>query len=148
MPTKQPRVTVTLKPSTHAVLARLSILSKSSQSSIVGQLLESAEPVFERTCRVIEAANKVQGSMREQVVQNLELAEAAIGKQMGLAIGDIETRSSDLVDDLESISRRRLRSAAGARSALPRKRSRPPASNRGGATTQTRERKAMRRGAR
>jgi hypothetical protein len=145
MPTKQPRVTVTLKQSTQAVLARLSALSKSSQSSIVGQLLESAEPIFERTCRVIEAANKVQGSMREQVVENLEAAEAAIGKQLGLAIGDIQTRSSDLVDDLETIARRRARGPAQARSAAQVVRPRPPTSNRGGATTKTGKEKNKRR---
>lgn len=106
MPTKNPRVAVTLKPSTSAALKRMSDLSGNSQSAIIGELLEAAEPVFERMCKVIEAAKFAQSSVKERIVQNLQDAEAVLNGQLGLMLGDLETRSRDMIDGLEEVQRR------------------------------------------
>lgn len=144
MPTTNPRVTVTLKPSTFATLRRLSALTKNSQSAIIGELLEASEPVFERTCRVLEAAQTAQASVRESVKANLEQAEAQLSSQLGLMLGELHERSSDMVDTLEKVTRRTRGTDAAAAGTPP-----PPSSNRGGATlhpTRSAKRKARAKG--
>jgi hypothetical protein len=130
VPTKNPRINVTLSPAVAAMLRRMSQLNKKSQSAIIGELLEASQPVFERMVRVLEAAEQAQASVKAQIRGNLEAAEEALDKQLGLMLGDIETRTGDLVDDLEQVRRRTAaasRVAAGAAGG-------PPPSNRGGAT--------------
>lgn len=145
MPTDNPRLTVTLKPSTYAVLKRMSALTKTSQSAIVGDLVEQAQPILERMVRVIEAAQQAQEGVKDRVRENLEAAEKVLEKQLGLMLGDLEARGSDVVDGLEAISRRKspVRSGhlpvqrGGGRAAAA-----PPASNRGGATPKRLKNKA------
>jgi hypothetical protein len=108
MATDNPRLTITLKPSTHAVLVKLSALTKNSQSKIVGELLEQSQPVFERMARVIEAAQRAQSEVKERVRDNLEAAERVLDRQLGLMLGDLDTRTQDDVDELEAVSRRRV----------------------------------------
>ena len=136
MATQNPRISVMLKPSTAAVLKRMSALTRNSQSAIIGELLSAQEPVFERVVRVLEAAEAAQAQVKDRVRENLEAAEAVLDKQLGLMLGDLETRPADLVDGLEQVSRRRTmqrevsRAMAGAPGA-DRGPGLPPTSNRG-----------------
>ena len=60
MPTQNPRLTVTLTPEVSAVLRELSALAGSSQSAVVGDLLQSSLPVFERMVQAMKAAAMLQ----------------------------------------------------------------------------------------
>ena len=106
MATTKPRITVTLKPSTHAVLREMSRLTKNSQSQIIGELLEQAEPIFERMVQVIQAAKNAQADVKAKVLEGLEGAQGVLEQSLGLMTNDFHTRSLDLVDQLETVSRR------------------------------------------
>jgi hypothetical protein len=138
MPTVNPRITVTLKPSTYAAFKRMAVVSKTSISALLADLAEQAQPVLGRMVQVIEAAQTAQESVKQSVSANLEAAEALLNEQLGLMLDDSEKRSNDLVDGLEAISRRSGRGATAAAPAAKRlvrqPVSRPPISNRGGAT--------------
>ena len=56
MPTPNPRLTITLEPSTAAQLRRMSELTGNSQSSMISELLSQSAPVFDRLITVLEAA--------------------------------------------------------------------------------------------
>lgn len=128
MPAKSPRISVTLKPSTYAVLQRLASLSKQSQSAIVGELVEVTEPILERSCRVLEAAATASAEVKARVRTTMEQAEQVLDRQLGLMLADVDHRTADLVDGLEAVKRRQRASpTAQPAGALP------PLSNRGGA---------------
>jgi hypothetical protein len=135
VPTLNPRINVTLKPATSALLKRLSQLTRNSQSSIVGELLEAAAPVFSKTVEVLQAAQEAQGSANLRVRENLEAAQDLVHRQMGLVLDDMDTRSADLVEGLEAIARRKRPGRSAQRSASA------PRSNRGGANSQPKEKK-------
>lgn len=115
MPTKMPRVAVTLKPSTAATLRRMSQLTGNSQSAIIGDLLASSEPVFDRICKVITAAKEAQEGANDRIRESLEGAEKVLEKQLGLMLGGFESRTADLVDSLEGVGRRSVKAARAGR---------------------------------
>ena len=112
MATTKPRITVTLKPSTHATLRRMSELTKNSQSAIVGELLTSAEPVFDRMVRIMEAAVRAKEGAQGTVLKGLEQAHAVMERQLGLLDADFDVRTQDMLDGLEQVARRSGRGAA------------------------------------
>lgn len=116
MPAVNPRVSVTLKPSLDAILKRLSDVSGQSKSSIIAELLEQSEPVFARMATILETAKTATQEAKERMAANLEEAHARLVEQAGV-VGDLfEEQTADLVDELESIGRRKGR-GAGARPA-------------------------------
>lgn len=130
MPTKLPRIAVTLKPSTAAALRRMSEVSGNSQSAIVGELLEASEPVFERMVKVMLAAKEAQAGVKDRIRQNLEEAEQVLHQQLGLMLGDLDSRSADLVDELEKVPRRAARGKGPGAPGAVRARPAPPSGGR------------------
>jgi hypothetical protein len=133
MTTANPRITVTLQPEVHAVLRRLSQLTKNSQSAIVGDLLMESLPVFERMAEVLDAAEqlRLQGlKASDEVKDALARAQGRIETQLGLAMDDMEAGGLPLLKEAEKVRRRGA--AAGKRSAAAAPRSgATPLSNRG-----------------
>ena len=148
MTTINPRITVTLQPQVHAVLRRLSEVTKSSQSALIGELLSESLPVFERMIEVLDAAEKlrVRGmSLPDEVKASMEHSQQRIEAQMGLAMDDLERGFKPLLADAEKVNRRGAGAAAGRQrhGAAPEPRSAPtPMSNRGVRSTTPKERKA------
>ena len=64
MPTKNPRLTMTLTPTTAAQHRRLSELTGSSQASLISELLEGRSS-FSKLIHVLEAAHLAKGQMIE-----------------------------------------------------------------------------------
>lgn len=116
MPAANPRISVTLTPSMDAILKRLSDVSGQSKSSIVAELLETSEGVFERMAVILETAKTATQEAKERMAFNLEEAHARLVEQAGV-VGDLfEEQTADLVGELEQIGRRKGKSAArGAR---------------------------------
>ena len=116
MPAANPRISVTLTPSMDAILKRLSDVSGQSKSSIVAELLETSQPVFERMAVILETAKTATQEAKERMASNLEEAHLKLVEQAGV-IGDLfEEQTADLVGELEQIGRRKGKSAArGAR---------------------------------
>ena len=139
MPAVNPRLSVTLKPSTASVLRRLSNLTGNSQSSMVSELLESSEPVFVRMLQVLEAATKAQAEAKAEISNGLESAQTRLEKHLGIVMEEFDQFTGDLLEGLEDVPRRGRKAAArqplggapavsGSASAAAK---RPPISNRG-----------------
>lgn len=134
MPTANPRLTVTLKPSTFAQLREVSRLTGNSQSALIGEILEQSEPVFARLIQLLSAAEQAKQEMKAKAAADLEGAQARIEKQMGLLLGEFDNMTGSLLQEVEAVRRRARRGAGGPRRAgapAPRGASPTPPSNRG-----------------
>lgn len=112
MPTHNPRITITLEPSTAAQLRRMSALTGNSQSQMVSEILMQSAEVFERLIRVLEAAEVAKQAAREETASRLDRAQAKVEKQLGLALDAFDDLSRPLLDDVEKVKRRKARAAA------------------------------------
>ena len=119
MPTSNPRITITLPPATHAQLRRLSELTDQSQSSLVSEILEASAPVFERTIRVLEAANDARAEMKGRMASDLATAQAKLEKQLGLQLDTFDEFTGHLLDEVEAVRRRARRGSAIGRADAP-----------------------------
>lgn len=121
MPTLNPRLTVTLSPSMSAVLSRLTEMTGQSKSSIIAEVLQGTQPVMERMIQVLEAADKAKNALRKEVSSGFEEAETALNEQLGLTMDMFHKASGDLIENMETISRRGAKkgSGGGTRSASP-----------------------------
>ena len=139
MPTTNPRLSVTLRPSTAATLRRLSELTGNSQSAMVSELLEQSEPVFQRMTVLLEAAQRAQKEAKAGMAESMERAQSRLEKTLGVVMTEFDDYTGDLLAGLEDVQRRARReparqAAAGApapAAALPLSAKRPPLSNRG-----------------
>lgn len=125
MPTLNPRISITLTPATAAVLRELAALGGQSQSSIVGELLETSLPVFERVVAAMRAASTIQASAKAEIASGLERAQVKLEDQMGLMLGDMDATMRPLLEAAEKVTRRGAGGGAGgralARTAAPAK---------------------------
>lgn len=135
MPTHNPRLTITLEPSTAAQLRTISALTGNSQSQTVSEILTQCSEVFERMIRVLEAAELAKQAAREETASRLDRAQAKVEKQLGLMLDTMDDMSRPLLDHAEKIKRRRARTAPGvggsSRRAHPAPEAPTPPSNRG-----------------
>lgn len=132
MPTNNPRLTITLEPSTAAQLRRMSALTGNSQSQMVSEILTQSSEVFERMICVLEAAEVAKQAAREETASRLDRAQAKVEKQLGLMLGTMDDMSRPLLEHAEKIRRRKARAttAHGSSRRAPATGATPP-SNRG-----------------
>lgn len=134
MPTQNPRLTVTLKPSTYAQLREMSRLTGNSQSSMIAEILEGSEPVFTRLIEVLIAAEEAKKEVRHKMADDMHKAQTRMEKQLGLALDTFHTHTGSLIEQVEAVRRRARRATPGEAlahtSGARRARSTPP-SNRG-----------------
>jgi hypothetical protein len=95
MPTRNPRVNVTLSPHQYDLLSRLAKSQSRSRSALLLELLETVVPVLERVVVITEAAQRVQVQAKEGLRASAERAEAAILPHVAEAMGQFDL----LVDD-------------------------------------------------
>jgi len=120
--TKKPRITVTLTPEVHALLKRMSELTRGSQSSFVGDLLSQCSPVLSRMVEVLEAAEKMRGEalrVPDEIKAGLDQAQSQLESQLGLVLDVVDNGFRPLLQAAEKVQRR------------ARRRSSTPISNRG-----------------
>lgn len=98
MATDKPRITITLDPHVYEVLTTLSQLQGSPKARIVSELLESVVPVFERTCYVLQLAQKAQSGVNQDIRESLERSEAKIQAMMNDAMGQFDIFAESLTD--------------------------------------------------
>jgi hypothetical protein len=113
MPTNNPRVNVTLKPSTAAVIRKLSELTQNSQSGLIAELLEANEDTFARLCTVLQAANEAKSALTEEMSSGLQLAQAKLETQLGLVLETMNDASAPILEAAEKVRRRAARSDGG-----------------------------------
>lgn len=131
MPTLNPRVTITLTPAVAAVLRELSKLAGNSQSAIVGELLQTSLPVFERVVTALKAAQSIQQSATSEIAAGLHRAQSKLEDQLGLMLGDVDESMRPLLEEAEKIARRGGRTAPLGAVLPPRARSTPVLVTRG-----------------
>jgi len=111
MATKNPRLTITLNPALAAQLRRLSELTGNSQSALISELLDGSGAVFDRLIKVLEAAEAAKESMKGGVARDMRDAQQRVEQQLGLMLDFGEERAADLVDQVETVRRRRAKGA-------------------------------------
>jgi predicted DNA-binding protein len=76
MPTKNPRVSITLLPEEVAVLDRYSAASGTPRATVLAELVRSAVPNLEEAADLIEMANEAPRKVRQGLVDDLSNATA------------------------------------------------------------------------
>lgn len=138
MPTNNPRVNVTLSPSTDALVRRLASFQRVSKSQVLRELLEAAEPALQRAATLMEAAAGAHGAVVDRMRSQLDTAMAKAEHTLAGLLEGQDAMAADLVSQAEAVRGRR---PAPARSALAHAQhgpgrgrggvGNPPASNRG-----------------
>lgn len=113
MPTPNPRLTITLTPTTSARMRRMSELTGNSQSSMISELLDSSGQVFDRLILILEAANTARETVARETVAGLERAQGKIEHQLGLVLEHMDEASKPLLEQAEAIRRRTRRRPSG-----------------------------------
>jgi hypothetical protein len=131
MPAKNPRLTITLKPSLAVQLRRLSELTGNSQSALIGDLLEGSGPVFDRMIHVLEAAKTAKDSIKGRLVDDMEGAQSKLEGLLGIAMEEFDSFTLPLLDEADAVSRRARRGPALRGSIGPVEVPPTPISNRG-----------------
>jgi hypothetical protein len=109
MPTKNPRLTITLTPALGAQLRKLSELTGNSQSALISDLLEGSGDVFDRVIAVLSAAKEAQLSIKGKLASDMDDAQKKLEGQLGLALDTFEQGTRPLLDEVETIKRRSRR---------------------------------------
>lgn len=106
MPAVNPRIQVSLKPSLHAVIKRLSEATGNSMSSLVSEFLEPNEQLFQRMALVIEAAASVRSDVRTKVAGNLMQVQDEIESKLGLSHELVSDAADSLFEVADLFGRR------------------------------------------
>lgn len=141
MPAKNPRLTITIEPTLHAQLRRLSELTGNSQSGLISELLDGAGPTLDRVIKVLEIAQDAKDAIRGKLADEMDAAQAKVEAQLGLALDAFEDMSAPLIDMAETIerrSRKRLQVEAEGREARALGRKLAPAGRPGRTASPTR----------
>ena len=121
MATKNPRISVMLKPESDVILTRLSAATKQSKSSIIAEFLEdTCMPMFERMVLVLEAAATATDDAKAAARQGFADAEEKLLGVVGMTTDLFDVAARPLVAPQEkapgvrptSDSRRRPSEAA------------------------------------
>lgn len=103
MATKNPRVSVMLKPESDAILTRLSLATKQSKSSLIAEFLEeTCMPMFERMAIVLEAAATATDDAKVRAKQGFADAEQKLLAVVGMTTDLFDHASRPLMDEAAS----------------------------------------------
>lgn len=90
MPTSKPRITITLSEKQHELLSGMAEIQECSMSSLVVELLETAEPVFERVLEMLQAAKRAPKEALAGLKQSLDFAEGHMTGLQVSALGQLD----------------------------------------------------------
>lgn len=121
MPTKNPRIALTLQPYRYDLLKRMAALQGTTMSSVISDVLEELYPVLERVCVALEMAKQAQESSKQGLRDSVDKSVSELmpmlmagQAQLDMFIGDVEraVRVAAVGADASAV-----RPAAGARTA-------------------------------
>ena len=136
MATKNPRISVMLKPESDVILSRLSAVSKQSKSSIIAEFLEeTCMPMFERMVVVLEAAANATDEAKAATRQGFAEAEEKLVGVLGMTTDLFDQASRPVME--EAATERTDGRARKRPAARPDPASRPPHVTRGSGTPNT-----------
>lgn len=90
MPTKNPRINITVKPERYELLKRLAAHQGTTMSGLVSETMEMMYPVMERVCVVLEAAKMAQESSKDGLRKTIAKAEAELLPMLYEAVGQFD----------------------------------------------------------
>lgn len=90
MPTKKPRVTLTLDPNVYQTITRLADLQGRTRSAVVGELLDGIHPPLMRTVALLEAAKEAPGQVRDGLRQTIEDMERELQESLGGTVAQVD----------------------------------------------------------
>lgn len=96
MPTKNPRINLSVPPDLYDLIQRLGKVSGKSMSAAIVEMLEEGRPVLERVVVVGEAARKLQDDAKGAFRAKVEETEASIESHLQAAIGQADMFLSGL----------------------------------------------------
>jgi hypothetical protein len=112
MPTTKPRLTITLEPRTHEVLARLSAAGGESMSALITQFVDLAVPSMERLVVILEHAKRAPMEVKEGLAGALERAESETIPRIVAALDQGDMFLEDVMSAVQNVPDRT--EAAGA----------------------------------
>jgi hypothetical protein len=107
MPTVNPRVNVTLSPSTDVLVSRLAELRSVSKSQVLRELLDAAGPALQRVVVLLEAAQKAPREVLDGLARSLDAAQSHVEGQLQGALTVADGITTDLVSSAEVVRGRR-----------------------------------------
>lgn len=90
MPTKKPRVAVTLKPETHEVIERLAALQGRSRGSVIAELLDAVTPALSRTVALMDAAQQAPKQVQQGLAATIEQMERELVGEQASALAQLD----------------------------------------------------------
>lgn len=143
MATKNPRVSVMLKPESDAILTRLSAATKQSKSAIIAEFLEdTCMPMFERMVIVLEAAATATDDAKAAAKQGFADAEQKLLGVVGMTTDIFDGAARTLVEHQKAPGGRALSDEAPRPSEAADGPARPPHVTRGSGTPNTSDKKS------
>jgi hypothetical protein len=133
MATKNPRISVMLRPESDVILSRLSAVSKQSKSSIIAEFLEdTCMPMFERMVIVLEAAANATDEAKAATKQGFADAEEKLLGVIGMSTDLFDQAARPVMD--EAAAKRTDGETRKRRAARPDSAAQPPYVTRGSGT--------------
>lgn len=120
MPTSKPRITITLSEKQHELLSAMAEIQEVSMSSLVVELLETAEPVFERVLEMLQAAKKAPQAALAGLKQSLDFAEGHMSGLQVSALGQLDMLIDQVAKPVPGARTDGARRAQGKKSASQR----------------------------
>jgi len=90
MPTKNPRINLTVTPERYELLKRLAGYQGTTMAGLVGETMDMMYPVMERVCVVLEAAKMAQQTSKEGFRESIAKAEAEMLPLMYQAVDQFD----------------------------------------------------------
>jgi hypothetical protein len=108
MPTKNPRVNVTLSPSLDRLVGQLAEGQQMSKSQVLRELLETAEPALQRVVLLMAAAEKASREVRVGLGSSLDRSTQALQYALEDGLRGLDDATGDLVHLAEAVRGRRV----------------------------------------
>lgn len=90
MPSKNPRLNLTLEPELYGLIDELATLRGVSRASIVVDMLDAAEPTLRRLLSTLRTFIAAQEQSRDRFVANLEEAEQTLAPVVSAALDQLD----------------------------------------------------------
>lgn len=90
MPTKKPRITITLEPEMERLLSKLAALQGRRRGEILSELLETVREPFERVAVLMQAAKDAPASALQGLRTSALQAEAAVLPLASVGMGQLD----------------------------------------------------------
>lgn len=126
MPTKKPRINVTLNQRCYDIIKSISESSGQPMSGFIAEMLEAAIPTIERMAVTFQKIKKAQESERSRFIESMDDAQHALEPAVQEAIGQFDLFLGRIEEAAEGKGGTRVRGAA-----LTSDAARTPRTNRG-----------------